>query len=101
MHLCLCEERDIQLNLQLREDLEVGLRERIGLAGDSLSIAIRTLACQALGVDSRVDVNILLGSRGNDGSWEPGSLSRYDTTGTLIGNWGATTAFAIKAIAGT
>ncbi|OCK96645.1 uncharacterized protein K441DRAFT_685762 [Cenococcum geophilum 1.58] len=85
----------------LREDLEVGLRERIGLAGDSLSIAIRTLACQALGVDSRVDVNILLGSRGNDGSWEPGSLSRYDTTGTLIGNWGATTAFAIKAIAGT
>lgn len=36
----------------------------------------------------------------NDDSWEPGSLSRYDTKGTLIGNRGVTTAFAIKAIAG-
>ena len=43
--LCASKERDIQLNLQLREALEVGLRERIGLAGDSLDIAIRTLVC--------------------------------------------------------
>ena len=43
--LCASKERDIQLNLQLREALEVCLRERIGLAGDSLDIAIRTLVC--------------------------------------------------------
>lgn len=53
-----------------------------------------------LGIDSRVDVNALLRSQNNDGSWEPGSLSCYDTTGTLIGNRGVTTAFEIKAIAG-
>ena len=61
---------------------------------------MRALACQTLGIDSRVNVNALLRSQSNDGGWGPGSLSRYGTTGTLIGNRGVTTAFAIKAIAG-
>ena len=77
---CLCAEsgeRDTQLNLQLRKVLGVGLRERIGLAGGSLSIAARALACQTLGIDSRVDVNGLLRSQTNDGSW---NLARCHTT---------------------
>ncbi|OCL07521.1 HAD-like protein, partial [Glonium stellatum] len=93
-----CEERQTPLSTHLREALKEGLRERIGLAGDSLGIAVRALACQAMDIDSTVDVNVLLKSQRDDGGWQPGWLSRYGPMGTLIGNRGVTTAFAIKAI---
>lgn len=74
------------------------VKERFGIETDSLAIASRILAGTAVGLVHDRDVQTLLSQQREDGSWRNSWLCRYGTTGIKIGNDGATTALALRAI---
>jgi hypothetical protein len=74
------------------------LKERVGEDGSALDLAMRVLACDAMGIGCSIDREALSRLQCSDGSWEPGWMYRYGSTGVRIGNRGATTAMALKAI---
>ncbi|KAH8822867.1 HAD-like domain-containing protein [Flagelloscypha sp. PMI_526] len=78
--------------------LAARIKERIGLPGDPLALAMRLLAGIRLGIRNNRDLETLLAMQGDDGSWAPGWVYRYGSSGVQIGNAGLSTAFALKAI---
>lgn len=60
---------------------------------------MRVLACNSLGIECSADRDALISMQCSDGSWEPGWMYRYGSTGVRVGNRGVTTALAAKAIA--
>ncbi|KAK7183120.1 hypothetical protein DPSP01_010905 [Paraphaeosphaeria sporulosa] len=89
---------DTNLQCTLRPLLGSRLKERVAKNGNALDLAMRIIACTYLGVECSVDREALLAMQLEDGSWEPGWIYRYGSTGVKLGNRGATTAFALKAI---
>lgn len=89
---------DPHLQMTLGPLLESRLRERVGLAGNALDLAMRILACAQMGVDCYDDRQALLGMQCDDGSWEPGWMYQYGSTGMKIGNRAVTTAVAVAAL---
>jgi hypothetical protein len=89
---------DLELQTKLRPLLKECVRERVGQSGDALELAVRINLCGALGLDCEDDLQTLLRLQQPDGSWEPGWMYRYGSTGEMIGNKGLTTALALKAI---
>lgn len=75
------------------------LEERAGEKGSALDLAMRIIACDSMGIECSVDRETLLRLQCEDGSWEPGWMYKYGSSGVQIGNRGATTAIALKAIA--
>ncbi|KAK7185021.1 hypothetical protein DPSP01_002850 [Paraphaeosphaeria sporulosa] len=68
---------------------------------DSLAIAYRILACQALGLRPQgieQDIERLLSLQCEDGSWPLGWVCRYGRSKLRIGSHGVVTAYAIKAL---
>lgn len=78
--------------------LKSRVQERIGKEGSGLDLAMRVLACKSIGIECSKDRDNLLAMQCEDGSWEPGWMYRYGSTGVRIGNRGLTTALALKAI---
>ncbi|THU85197.1 HAD-like protein [Dendrothele bispora CBS 962.96] len=81
------------------------VRERIGLKGDALALAMRILCAftvsslnlsQPLNVSA--DVHTLMGMQEMDGGWADGWMYKYGASGVLIANRGFTTALSVNAL---
>ena len=90
---------DAHLQTTLGPLLKIRTQERIGKYGSALDLAMRILTCNALGLNSDVDRRTLLDLQHEDGSWDIGWMYVYGSTGLKVGNYGVTTAMAVKAIA--
>ena len=89
---------DFHLKTTLGPLLKERTRERVGLSGSALDLAMRILTCDMLDLNCGIDRHALLGLQCEDGGWEAGSLYRYGSSGINFGNRGVATAMAIKAI---
>ncbi|KAJ3768109.1 HAD-like domain-containing protein [Lentinula raphanica] len=76
-------------------------RERLGMKGDALALAMRVLCCNFVGIDATGDLMTLRSMQDIDGGWPDGWFYKYGSNGVLIANRGFTTALAINAIKGT
>ena len=95
--LLACSE-DPKLHEMIYPLLERRVRERVGTEGDAVTLAMRILACDFVGIRNEVDLRKLLSLQCIDGGWEIGWVYRYSLKGISVGNRGLTTALAIKAI---
>ncbi|KAF9259538.1 HAD-like protein [Marasmius fiardii PR-910] len=73
-------------------------RERIGLKGDALALAMRVICCSKEGIDASIDALALRELQDIDGGWSDGWFYKYGSNGVLIANRGLTTALAINAL---
>ena len=89
---------DAQLHLTLRQLLESRLRERVGLEGSALDLAMRITACAQMGIACQEDRVTLLKMQCKDGSWDQGWMYRFGSTGVRVGNRAVTTAMAVAAL---
>jgi hypothetical protein len=64
---------DRELHLLLKPLLRKRVKERIGLAGDALALAMRMLACASVGIRDSTDFKALLSLQCEDGGWETGT----------------------------
>ncbi|KAI0310794.1 HAD-like domain-containing protein [Amylostereum chailletii] len=78
--------------------LKERLQERIGAPGDALALAMRIVACATVGIRDEIDLRRLLAMQHEDGSWGPGGVYKYGSSGISIGNRGLATALALEAI---
>ncbi|KAJ3800992.1 HAD-like domain-containing protein [Lentinula aff. detonsa] len=76
-------------------------RERLGMKGDALALAMRVLCCNFAGIDASGDLMMLRSMQDIDGGWPDGWFYKYGSNGVLIANRGFTTALAINAIKGS
>ncbi|KAF2867149.1 HAD-like domain-containing protein [Massariosphaeria phaeospora] len=90
---------DGHLQARLGPVLRSRVAERVGESGSPLDLAMRVLACDALGIEHGDDCRTLRRLQCQDGGWEPGWMYRYGSTGIKIGNRSVTTALAVKAVA--
>ncbi|KAI0029793.1 HAD-like domain-containing protein [Vararia minispora EC-137] len=74
------------------------LLERVGAPGDALALAMRIVACARVGIKDEPDLHQLLPMQLEDGSWGPGGIYKYGSSGIGIGNYGLATALALNAI---
>lgn len=86
------------LHGELASLLRSRLQERVGMPVDATSLAIRLIACQAMGVRDPVGLQTLLSMQLADGGWPVGKIYAYASKKLAIGNRGLTTAWAIQAI---
>ncbi|TGO17743.1 hypothetical protein BTUL_0015g00790 [Botrytis tulipae] len=89
---------DPHLQMTLGPLLKSRVRERLGLEGNALDLAMRIITCIQMGVDCEEDRCALLKLQCDDGSWEAGWMYQYGTNGMKIGNCGVTTAMAVAAL---
>lgn len=89
---------DDHLRITLGPLLKLRVRERLGLKGSALDLAMRVATCVQMGIACEDDRRALLGLQCDDGSWEGGWLYQYGTTGVKIENRAVTTAMAIAAL---
>ncbi|KAF9078599.1 HAD-like domain-containing protein [Rhodocollybia butyracea] len=75
-------------------------RERIGMKGDALALAMRIVCCNFVGIDASGDLSTLRSMQDVDGGWPDGWFYKYGSNGVRIANRGFTTAVAINAIKG-
>lgn len=73
-------------------------RERVGMAGDSLALAMRIICCATENLDTTRELRALLELQQEDGGWPDGWFYKYGSSGVCIANRGLTTALAIKAV---
>ena len=73
-------------------------RERIGMQGDALALAMRVAYCATEGLDASVDAQKLKEMQDVDGGWKGGWFFRYPNKGFLVANDGFTTAVAVDAL---
>jgi hypothetical protein len=78
--------------------LKLRVRERVGLGGSALDLAMRIITCAQMGIACSDDRHALLNLQCEDGSWEAGWMYQYGSTGLKIGNRCVTTAMAVAAI---
>ncbi|KFA54738.1 hypothetical protein S40293_00763 [Stachybotrys chartarum IBT 40293] len=78
--------------------LESRLRERLGHGGSAMDLAMRIIACSQMGIACQGERGTLLQLQCADGSWEPGWMYRYGSTGVKVGNRAVTTAMAVAAL---
>ncbi|TFY79237.1 hypothetical protein EWM64_g4776 [Hericium alpestre] len=84
--------------MRLRKAYAQRCRERIGMKGDALALAMRIICCTLEGIDASLDLLTLREMQQVDGGWADGWFYKYGSTGILIANRGLTTALAIRAI---
>ncbi|KAI0380164.1 HAD-like protein [Hypomontagnella monticulosa] len=89
---------DVHLQKTLALLLESRVRERLGLGGNALDLAMRILTCAQMGIPCEDDRLALLDLQCEDGGWETGWMYCYGSTGMKIGNRGMTTAMAVAAL---
>ncbi|KZT68746.1 HAD-like protein [Daedalea quercina L-15889] len=75
------------------------IKERVGVPGDPMELAMRVIVwCRAGLSSNEVDMQKLLAMQLSDGGWAAGWLCRYGRLDIKLGNRGFTTALAVKAI---
>jgi hypothetical protein len=89
---------DEHLHRTLGPLLASRLHERLNTGGSALDLAMRINACAQVGVSCEEDRRVLLKLQCEDGSWEPGWIYSYGSTGVKIGNRCATTALVVEAL---
>lgn len=89
---------DPHLQMTLGPLLKSRVRERVGAGGSALDLAMRIVTCAQMGVACHDDRRALLSMQHADGSWEPGWMYQYGSTGVKIGNRAVTTAMAVAAL---
>lgn len=94
----LASSDDQNLHEALMPLLKERVQERIGVEGDALTLAMRILVTDFVGIRNEVDLRALLPLQCVDGGWEIGWMCKYGSSGLRIGNRGLTTALAIKAV---
>jgi hypothetical protein len=94
----LCRTGDQELHLTLKPLLKERVHERVGADGDSITLAMRILTCDLVGIRDEVDLRALRSLQCIDGGWDVGYMFKYGSSGIRIGNRGLSTALAIKAI---
>jgi hypothetical protein len=72
--------------------------ERFGAEADPLSLASRIIAACTVGIVDHRDLETLLSTQSEDGSWKNGWFYKFPTSGILIRNDRVTTVLAIRAI---
>ncbi|KAI1108083.1 HAD-like protein [Nemania sp. NC0429] len=90
--------RNAHLQTSLAPLLASRLRERLGMSGDALDLAMRVKSCTHMGIACEDDRSRLLDMQCEDGGWEGGWIYRYGSTGVKVGNRGVTTAVAVAAL---
>ncbi|KAF9063013.1 Haloacid dehalogenase-like hydrolase-domain-containing protein [Rhodocollybia butyracea] len=75
-------------------------RERLGIKGDALALAMRVVCCNFAGINASGDLLTLQSMQEIDGGWPDGWFYKYGLNGIRIANRGFTTAIAINAIKG-
>ncbi|TEY44842.1 hypothetical protein BOTCAL_0344g00160 [Botryotinia calthae] len=89
---------DADLHITLGPVLKLRVRERVGLSGSALDLAMRIITCVQMGVACESDRRALLNMQCDDGSWEAGWMYQYGSNGVSIGNCAVTTAMAVAAL---
>jgi hypothetical protein len=89
---------DATLHARLAPLLRSRILERSGAAGDALALSMRVLAGTVVDLRLEPELALLLPLQCEDGSWGPGWIYKYGSSGIKIGNRGLTTAFALNAI---
>ncbi|KAK6821639.1 hypothetical protein RU639_007744 [Aspergillus parasiticus] len=87
-----------QLYDGLKVLLKERLQERVGVPVDPISLSMRLIACNGVGIHDPMGLNALLSMQNPDGSWDLGTMYHYASKRLPIGNQGVSTAMAIKAI---
>ncbi|KAJ5606271.1 HAD-like protein [Penicillium lagena] len=72
--------------------------ERIGSPGDAYCLGMRVLACRYLGIENYPDRQKLVDMQQEDGGWEASCMYYFPGKKREVGNRGASTAFALKAL---
>lgn len=90
-----CKDSDLD---ELRHLLQIRLNERIGCDTEVLSVAMRVLAAQSLGLENKKDLETLLALQQADGGWELAWLYRFGNVDVKIGSRGVVTAMALKGL---
>lgn len=87
---------------QLRGELQTLLRERlcerIGVSVDPISLSMRLICLDEVGIRDTVGLQTLRSMQAEDGGWELGTMYQYASKKLRIGNRGVSTALAIRAI---
>lgn len=94
----LCSSRDPHLQMTLGPLLKARVRERVGMPGSALDLAMRIVTCAQVGVACQEDRLTLLEMQDEDVGWKSGWMYQYASTGVKIGNCGVTTAMAVAAL---
>jgi hypothetical protein len=89
---------DAHLQMTLDPLLKSRVRERLGVGGSALDLAMRIITCAQMGVACDDDRRVLLDLQGEDGSWDAGWMYQYGSLGVKIGNRAVTTAMAVAAL---
>lgn len=89
---------DAHLHMTLGPLLKSRVRERVGLGGSALELAMRISTCTQMGINCENDRRALLDMQCEDGSWEAGWMYQYGTSKVKVGNCGVTTAMAVAAL---
>ncbi|KAL7621715.1 hypothetical protein AAE478_009042 [Parahypoxylon ruwenzoriense] len=89
---------DAHLQTTLGPLLKSRVRERLGLGGSALDLAMRIITCAQMGIACENDRRALLSLQCEDGRWEGGWIYQYGSTGVKIGNTAVTTAMAVEAL---
>ena len=92
---------DAELHERIDPLMKERIQELVGGDGDALTLAMRILACEYVGIANEVDLRKLLPLQCEDGGFEIGWMYRFGTTGIRIGNRGLTTAMSVNAIEAT
>ncbi|KAL9017079.1 MAG: hypothetical protein Q9185_005590 [Variospora sp. 1 TL-2023] len=77
------------------------LRERINVPTNTMALALRLFACQAVGIEKelyRRDLETLMAAQEEDGGWPAGHFCCIGRTGKRIGNRGLCTALAVRVL---
>ena len=89
---------DPTLKERIEQPLRTRLTERIGAAGDAYCLGMRVLSCDYLGIGNHLDRQKLADMQQEDGGWEPSCMYLFPGAKRMVGNRGASTAFAVKAL---
>ncbi|CAG8071441.1 unnamed protein product [Penicillium olsonii] len=94
------ESTDPTLEGRIKDLLRKRVTERIGAPGDAFPLGMRLLACKYLGIENYPDSQKLADMQQEDGGWEASCLYYFPGKKREVGNRGASTAFALKALEG-
>jgi hypothetical protein len=96
--LAAAEGRDTALDERLFAPLRVRVAERVGAPGDAFALGMRIAACEYVGVKCAVDRETLAAMQMEDGGWPASCMYLFPGARREVGNRGASTAFAIRAL---
>ncbi|TFK28266.1 HAD-like protein [Coprinopsis marcescibilis] len=96
----LSSTNDSVLHCKFTPILKECVRERMGVTGDALALAMRIVVCNFVGIRNEIDLRTLRKLQCEDGGWEMSWVYLAPSKKLKVGNRGLATAVAISAING-